>query len=765
MTMGALTPQLRTSELGPYEVDGATLRQPDGWRSAVIVTGELDVEALESGRRATAIESFGRLCRTLDAPLQLIIRVRAVAPHLAGAREGSAPGEREAAMRRHWEHRLRRRPAHARTVLVVVRSQRDDTLDELVERASESLRAIGVSARRIGDAELALAVADGLRVDLAVPWKEHPDHLEIGNALIRGYALRRLPGHPVSAGWLVPLIRVATDCDIAVHLSPASLGYALSSIGRRLRDFSAHRMLEAERGVVGDAHVEVAIDSAFALRDRLARNLGRPLHMSVTACVRADDVDELRRAGDIMRAGFGAALARVEPTHFRHLEAFITTLPLGVDASAGAKLVESSSAATCFPWVDAGGADADGYRIGMTQRSGIPVRLDPFDTTRHTNANIAVLAASGHGKSFAIGAIVLEAAERGVDSVIIDPEGEYAPLVHQLGGACLELAPGSGTAVNVFDEAGNDVDAAATAVVGLAEVLCGGRLTEVERAHVDMAARAACEQAAREARMPVLSDCLPQLEHRAPLVATVVRRFCTGSLGGLFNHETTARLDRGVCSVSLRDLPDELVPAATLIVARWLWDLVRRRPVKRHIVFDEVGALCAHPPLRTLLVQLARRCRKHGASLVVATQNAQDLLSSDEGRVVATNSATVLLGGHCAAEAALMEQAFGLTLGQRRFLETAPRGEFLLLAGDRRVEITIEVPDLHRSILEGTRPPNPPGHPLDAGGARPQDVGAPGRADPKMWENRGARAGSARLTGAAPVNVTARTAPTDPSEE
>jgi hypothetical protein len=179
----------------------------------------------------------------------------------------------------------------------------------------------------------------------------------------------------------------------------------------------------------------------------------------------------------------------------------------------------------------------------------------------------------------------------------------------------------------------------------------------------------------------------------------VVQRFCTGALGELFDRETSVRLDRGVCGISLRDTPPEHVAAATLILARWLWRLVRDDPRRRHILFDEVGALCVHPPLRALLVQLARRCRKYSASLVVATQNAQDLLGSDEGAVVATNCAVVLLGGHRAAETSRMEQAFGLTEDQRRFLETAARGEFLLIAGERRVAIRIDVPPEHREIL------------------------------------------------------------------
>src|SRR6202035_185994 len=383
------------------------------------------------------------------------------------------------------------------------------------------------------------------------------------------------------------------------------------------------------------------------------------------------------------------------------MAALVSTLPLGVDALGPGKLVDSTAAATCVPWIESGCCDPGGYRLGAAIRSGLPVRVAPFDTTRHPNPNVAVFAASGHGKSFAIGTRVLEAAVAGVNSVIIDPEGEYRSLVHALDGRYLELAPGTDAAVNVFDGANEDPEEAVAAVVDLVSVLCGDRLGDVGRAVVDAAARAALERAAAEHRTALLEDCLPTLEVEARQVATVVRRFCTGGLGALFNRPTSLALDAGVCAISLRDMPPEHVAAATLIVACWLWELVRRDRRRRHIVFDEVGALCAHLPLRDLLVQLARRCRKYGASLVVATQNAQDLLGTDEGSVIATNCAVVLLGGHRAAETARMERAFGLTEAQRGFLETASRGEFLLLAGDRRVAMRIEVPELHRSVLTG----------------------------------------------------------------
>ena len=697
------------SSVAEYVVDGDSIRHPDGSVSAIVRTGELDIEVLDASRRAHVLAVFTRLCHTMDTPLQIVVRLRALRPdevqrRVARARPADADqvagvaDDLDQAMQAFWSRRLTTTPAYHREVLIATRAPTRNRLTACTVRVCDSVRAMGIAAVRLRDDALAAAAYGGLDRPLGVTWSAHPQFVVIDGTYLRGFSLRRLPGHAVSAGWLAPLLRAGVECDVAIHLAPASLSDALTTLGRRLRDFSAHRLIEGERGVVADVHVDIGLDSAFELRTRLARNLGRPLHLSITAVVRAADVQALGRAGETMRVAFQSALASSEAAHFRHATAFLTTLPLGVDRLRAQKLVESTAAAVCFPWVDAGCADPDGYRLGTTLRGEAPVTVAPFDSSLHINANIAVLAASGHGKSFAMGALMLEAATHGVDCVVIDPEGEYERVVAALNGTYLSLTPGAAAAVNVLETGGADEDAVA-ALVGLVCVMREGNATGVERAAIDRAGRDALARARREHRTALLRDCLPILESDAPAAAAVVRRYCTGALSQLFDRETSVHVGRGVTGISLRDTPAEHMAAVTFIVASWLWRLVRDHPRRRHILFDEVGALCVHAPLRSLLVQLARRCRKSSASLVVATQNAQDLLDSAEGSVVLTNCAIALLGGHRAAEAVRMEQALGLTEVQRRFVETAARGEFLLLAGDRRLTMRVEVPPQHLAIL------------------------------------------------------------------
>ena len=732
LNIGALRSSgLRRAPIEPQVVIREDRCERDGQLSAVLATSDLDIDALDPARKAAAAAAFARMCHTLERPMQLLIRVRRMTTPDTPPATG-AHADFDNAMRQYWADQIRDGERHTRHVFVILSATTSGALDSACAQACDRLGALGVGAHRLDGDALVDAVTDGFDCDAGTRWSEYREYVAHGDLVVCGHALQRLPGHPVSPGWLAPLLGVQAEADIAIHLDPAALGDALGRLNRRLRDFSAHRMLEMERGALGDVHVDIGLDAATALRERLARNLGRPLHLSVVATARAHSFDELHARSDMLRLGFASALIGVEVTHFRHMAAHVTTLPLGINALRAGKLVDSTAAATCIPWVEAGCSDPDGYRLGAATRSGLPVRVAPFDTSRHANPNIAVFAASGHGKSFAIGTLVLEAAVAGVNSVIIDPEGEYRGLVTALGGRYLELAPGTDAAVNVFEGAADDPEETVAAVVDLVTVLCGDGLGDVERAVVDAAARAALQHALSEHRTPLLEDCLATLDIEARPVAMVVRRFCTGGLGALFNRPTSLAVDSGVCAISLRDMPPEHVAAATLIVARWLWELVRRDRRRRHIVFDEVGALCVHRPLRDLLVQLARRCRKYSASLVVATQNAQDLLGTDEGSVIATNCAVVLLGGHRAAETARMERAFGLTEAQRSFLETASRGEFLLLAGDRRVAMRIEVPELHRSVLSSETGAT---YPLDVGPPDSQDMGAPGRLNPKIWDH------------------------------
>jgi type IV secretory pathway VirB4 component len=146
-----------------------------------------------------------------------------------------------------------------------------------------------------------------------------------------------------------------------------------------------------------------------------------------------------------------------------------------------------------------------------------------------------------------------------------------------------------------------------------------------------------------------------------------------------------------------------MVAPIHFLLAEALWARIKRKDRRRMLIVDELGLLFEDPTIRRFVVSLARRIRKYDGSLVFATQNPGDLLSSDQGAVVATNPAVLLFGAQRPGEAAKLQRTFHLSREQRSFLETARRGDFLLAAGAERLAVEVKAPPWQEDMMRATR--------------------------------------------------------------
>lgn len=232
------------------------------------------------------------------------------------------------------------------------------------------------------------------------------------------------------------------------------------------------------------------------------------------------------------------------------------------------------------------------------------------------------------------------------------------------------------------------------------DVALGG-LDAAERAALDHALATAYQQVgittdprtwARPA--PLLSDVATALTglHAAGVaeaggLAARLAPFVTGSYAGLFNGATTAHPDGHLVVFSLRELPDELKALGTLLTLDAIWQRVSDPFVpaaarhRRLVVVDEAWLLMRDPAGAAFLYRLAKAARKHGTGLSVVTQDAADLLSTDLGKAVVANAATQILMRQAPQAIDAIDEAFGLSAGERQILLAAPRGHGLLLAG------------------------------------------------------------------------------------
>ena len=367
-----------------------------------------------------------------------------------------------------------------------------------------------------------------------------------------------------------------------------------------------------------------------------------------------------------MRALAASLLLVTVPATFRSLQGWATTLPAGTDQLLLRRTMDTAALAASpsrSPPRTCPATPPPRTRCPASCTGSTPPGRGWWPGTggRPTTTTPSPSPPPAPGKSYLAKLEILRSLYEGTECWVIDPEDEYARLAGAVGGAYIHLgAPG--VHLNPFDlpAAGraraDTLTRRALFIHTVIAVLCGGEPSPAERAALDKAIMTAYQQAgitadprtwARPAPLlPALATALRAA--KTPAATALADRlvpFTEGSHSGLFSAPTTTRPDGHLVVFSLRDVPDELRPAATLLALDTTWravsDPARRR--RRLITVDEAWLLMRDPEGAKFLFRLAKSARKAWAGLAAVTQDAEDVLSTDLGRAVIANSATQIL--------------------------------------------------------------------------------------------------------------------------
>jgi hypothetical protein len=716
------------------QVHDGLVRLRGGSPRAIVATSSLNFQGLAPEQQSRSVQAFRDLLHAQSGPLQLYLRIRRVpagdarepdrggfanAPAYFGALTRSfinahlqdtpvyqreifivlGPVEAGRQLLRSWLFRLDRSRHHPANLA----TDRGIPLRLRAQALIEQLRRIGVKGQLLGDDALSTLLADlyghaphddGDLAPRRKTFAHRADNVEINGRQYLSFVVNRYPGEEVEPGWLLPLLSFKGELHVSMHILPLDTDRMLTLLHHRIRDLRADDMAHVESGEVDRTSMRT-LPEALAVHQALARNEEKAFAVSFYLTIGAEDPVELRSQAEALRASCRRMMLQTVQPFFEMRQGLVSSWPLGMDVLGREYILHTSAVTTMLPWLQEDLADADGHYWGYNKETGGLCIFDPFDEDRFSNANIAVMAHSGAGKSYAAASIVLSGYTRGIGAIVLDPEAEYGGMIRALGGTYLHLAAGAGHAINALDPLLFGVDAdeptdQLSDVLDLIGLMCG-RLDEVERAQIAVITRSVI---ANSKQTPVLGDIWRQLELTQPgsRASTILRRWVSGELGQLFSSPTNVDLSATIVGFNLRDLSEELIPPAYLLLANWLWTALRRNRRPRHLLIDEAGLLLEHEPIRRFLIRLARRIRKYGGSLILVSQNPGDFFETKDGAVLATNPSILLLGSLKHSEAAKVQRGFNLTEPQVNYLETAQRGDFLLVAGPNRVPVHMMAP-------------------------------------------------------------------------
>ena len=590
---------------------------------------------------------------------------------------------------------------------------RFDELQGLLARAGLSVHPL--KGRRLRMLMLASALG-GTPAEMD---KDEPVEVEInrrdvrvGGHLTRSLHLGKWP-RSLAPGFLQSLMATGAPMDLSLHLGPIPAEQAARTLEWQKVRFESAQSLSFKRGRTMSPEAEIALEDVTRLRDEVQRGRERLFHSSLSVTLHAKDEAALKEMTQRAKAHFAATLGKLDPLAFRQREGLLSTLPLALNAVAVWRTLDTSSLARLFPF---GPPDMDtrsGTLYGIDMRACAPVVYDPWDGT-HLNANTAVLARSGAGKSFATKVGMLRGLCRGVTAYVIDPEGEYADMARAAGGRVLSPGvPGQGMNPFVIDKGDSEeLLQRIGSLRRLIEVMVGERLSAERRASLDHALAGYYAQPRQRTGFRDFYEYLQGDEAGGGDMARLLRPFATGSLRNLLSDEGDDLLSNEalITVFDLRLLEPELRPAAAMVCTETVWAAAAQDPKPRLLVVDEVWSIMQHPEGAAFMVSMAKRARKHRLGLQFITQDVQDLLSEDtsraitghSGRALLQNAAFKLLLQQDAAAIGTVGDAFDLPQDLQRWLLSCPRGDGLLLTKGHRFPVRIEATPEETAVIEWT---------------------------------------------------------------
>ncbi|MFA6228186.1 MAG: DUF87 domain-containing protein [Patescibacteria group bacterium] len=528
------------------------------------------------------------------------------------------------------------------------------------------------------------------------------DHIRLGELYIRTIFVFEYPRY-IAVGWFAPIINMDIEADMAMYFFPVKAAVILKQLKKKVGVLEATIIGAAEKGAPRDPLSETALRDMEKLRDDLTQGIEHFFQFSLYVTLYAKTLEELDKTSERIENFFGGTLIFSRRVFYQAEQGFNSTLPMAYDELQVYINLNSSPAASSFPFVSSDLTSDHGILYGINRHNNSLILFDRFSLQ---NANSVVFATSGAGKSYTIKLEVLRSMMFGTDVIIIDPEREYNHLCEAVGGTYIDISLNSEGKINPFDlpraigEDAKPADIIRNAVItvkGLVRLMIGDVTPEedsiIDRALLETYAKKDITPDAdlRSVEPPIMQDFQDILEGMEGGSSIVLRlkKYTEGTFSGLLNHPTNVQLNNQLVVFSVRDLEDELKPLAIYTIVNYIWNIVRSEMKKRILVVDEAWWLMQREDSAKFIFALVKRCRKYYLGVTTITQDVNDFLTSPYGQAIVNNSALQLLLKQSPAAIDLVQKTFLLTEGEKYLLLESAVGEGIFFAGAKHVAVKV----------------------------------------------------------------------------
>ena len=502
---------------------------------------------------------------------------------------------------------------------------------------------------------------------------------------------------------LADLLDLEENLIINMHLRPIDPKAAIKSLKSTLSNIQKMKIEEQKKAVRSGYDMDIIPTDISTYGEDVEGLLNeiqsRNEKLFELTFLLMNTADNKRKLDNIVYQTAGIAQkynCNIRRLQYQQEQGLVASLPLGMNQTGIQRIMTTTSTAIFVPFTT-----QELFMAGESLYYGLNAlsnNMIMVDRKKLKNPNGLILGTPGSGKSFAAKREITNAFFVTKDDIIIgDPEGEYYPLVHALGGQVVHISPTSKDYINPMDinmdysDDDNPLGVKSDFVLSLCELIMGSRdgIEAEEKSVIDRCLPLVYQKYFADPKpenMPVLGDlydCLrKQKEPQAQRIATALEIYVNGSLK-VFNHRTNVELNNRIVCFDIKELGKQLKKIGMLIVQDQVWNRVTiNRGIKStRYYIDEFHLLLKEEQTASYSVEIFKRFRKWQGIPTGITQNIKDLLASREIENILDNSDFILMLNQAAGDRQILAKQLNISPYQLSYVTNSGEGEGLLFYG------------------------------------------------------------------------------------
>ena len=519
--------------------------------------------------------------------------------------------------------------------------------------------------------------------------KENASSVQVGGKLKRTYYLADIPAY-LSPYIFFRLLTSDLPFTLSMFIEQAPSSELLKQSRQRLSVLEMQQNERLKVGKLRDQQVDKNIEEVMSFIDELVHEAEKGVVYALYLQLEASDEAKLTTLHKSLQNIAGSMDMTFNQYTFGQKAAFKNFLPFNIDHLNENKILQSTAASYLMPFVSKQLSDPSGILIGVNAYNNSLVFIDPF-TSRNNNINI--FGVSGSGKSVTAKILMNRLYMRGIQIIVVDPEGEYVELAKSLGGEVIQFSRENG--INPFYISSSEENEILDHISTIKTFL----KFFIPKHHYEGAVLDECLIKLYDSGSPNFSNLLELLgKHPMRKDLSVLS---TGSLRGVFNSERKLELTNDIIVLDLHDLKkDEKREPAMYLLTSLIWNLINKNNDKKRMLFiDEAHKLLTDSEVALFYRELVKQARKRNVGVVSVTQDVEDFLKNEYGKAIITNSETKILLKQSYATLADIGTIYPMTDEEKTNLGHLGIGEVVPLREEEHTRLNIVVLPHEQSLV------------------------------------------------------------------